>query len=61
MKTVTLRLPDKLVAELNKLTTRMKKLPTVDPDTLGRADVIRIALRRGVEALQKEVAKHEKK
>jgi Arc/MetJ-type ribon-helix-helix transcriptional regulator len=60
VETVTLRLPRKLVVELDKLTTRMKKLPTHDPETLSRADVIRIALRRGVQQLQKDVTKAEK-
>ena len=58
---VSAMLPDKLVADLNKLTARMKKLPTTDPDSFSRADAIRIVLRRGVQELQKDIARAEKK
>jgi len=60
VEVVTLRLPDKLVAELNALTKRMKKLPTTDPETFTRADAIRIVLRRGIRELQKDIARAEK-
>jgi hypothetical protein len=60
VETVTLRLPRKLIAELDKLTARMKKLPTHDPETFTRADAIRIVIRRGIRELQKDVTKAEK-
>jgi len=60
VEVVTLRLPPAMIKELDALTKRMKKLPTHDPETLSRADVIRIALRRGIRELQKDVAKGEK-
>jgi len=42
-----------LAAELDALTKRMKRLPTIDPETFSRADAIYIVLRRGVEDLKK--------
>jgi hypothetical protein len=61
VEVVTLRLPDKLVAELNKLTARMKKLPTTDGETFSRADAARIVIRRGIEELKKDIAKAERR
>ena len=42
-----------LAAELDALTRRMKRLPTIDPETFSRADAIYIVLCRGVEDLKK--------
>lgn len=41
-----------LGAELDTLTQRMKRLPSVDPETFALADPICIVLRRGIEELK---------
>ena len=59
VKILTLRVPDSTLRQLDALTERMKKLPTTDEETFVKADVTRIALRRGLELLEKEISKVE--
>ena len=55
MPVITIRLPKKLIQELDKLTQEMKKLPTTDESTFTRQDCIRIVLRRGIEAIRADM------
>ena len=61
VKIVTLRLPEKLLEELDALTEEAKSLPVVDEENFRRTDLIRICLRRGMEVVRAEVVASQKR
>ncbi len=59
VEVLTIRCPETLVAQLDKLTDRLQKRPeyTALDIEISRAQVIRVVLRKGIEAIERDLAK----
>ena len=59
VEVLTLRIPEALVSQLDKLTERLRKRPeyvAFDVE-ITRAQVLRVVIRKGIEAIERDLAK----
>ena len=61
MDTLSLRLPEEIIARADKLCSRVFGVPEMGSTGLSRAAVLRIAIARGLDVLEEEFPERRKK
>jgi hypothetical protein len=54
METLSLQLPEEVIGRADRMRRRLFGIPDLDRDGITRATVLRIAIARGLEALERE-------